>query len=165
MIFLERHLYPFLEFLRSNRQAQRLGLLLSLGLLLWLFALSLSGGADGQRSRIALQEDRFRRLAQVVRTYRNQPRQEEPPARGGDLLSGLSSLIDQVGVKDRLVQLSMSTAGATLQLDRLYGEELATLLQELNGKGLPLLSAELRSAPQGEGRLFFCSLLVGGGAR
>jgi hypothetical protein len=163
MSVIERHLRPLIEYVKANRQAQRLALLSLAGFLLWMTALNLSGEVEALRSRMALQEDRFRRLAQVVRSYRNEPHQETAPVPTGDILSSLSSLIDQVGIKDRLVQLSTGSTGATLQLERLYGEELATLLQELERRGLPLLSAELRSVPYGEARLFACSLLVGGG--
>ncbi len=165
MSALERHLRKGFDWLRTDRQARRSVLLLLLGAVLWVTAISLWGEAGDLRSRMILQEDRFRRLAQVVRSYRNQPRQETKKAPSGDILSILSSLIDQVGVKDRLVQLSAGAAGATLQLERLYGEELATLLQELERKDLPPLSVELRSVPQGETKRFSCSILVGGERR
>ncbi|MBL3592879.1 MAG: hypothetical protein JMJ93_05130 [Synergistaceae bacterium] len=162
---IEGRLRPLIDYIRGNRQAQRLALFAVLGLLLWMTAFHIFGQLSDLRSRMNLQEDRFRRLAQVVHKYRNEPQQEAARAPVGDVLSALSSLIDQVGIKERLVQLSTSSGGATLQLERLYGEELATLLQEMDRRGLPLLSAELRSVPYGEARLFACSLLVGGERR
>jgi len=64
-------------------------------------------------------------------------------------------------MKGRIKDLSASDQGVVVVLERLYAEEFMTLLQELDGAGLVVRSAELRTLPEKDGPLFVLSLIVG----
>ena len=155
-----------LRYLREHPDFRKVGLFLVLGIMLWVTAFVLTGRQEELAGRIDIKETRYVSLVEVIRTYRAQPRTEETSAAPkGDPLTVLSRLLDSVGIKDRLVQLSSASSGVSLQVDRLYPGELGTFLQEVMRLGLPILSCEIRAVPAGNERRLACSLLVGGRKR
>lgn len=155
-----------LRYVREHPECRRIGLFLVLGIMLWVSAVTLTGWQDELSGRITIKEKRYASLVDVIRTYRVQPGEAETPeAPKGDPLTVLSRLLDSVGIKDRLVQLSSASSGVSLQVDGLYPGELGTLLQEVMRLGLPILSCEIRAVPAGSERRLACSLLVGGRKR
>ncbi len=167
MNLIENTLAPMLRYVREHQETRRLILFLLLGMLLWVTAFSFVGRQGELNGRIELKERRYADLVEVIRAYRAQPEARERTATEskGDPLTILSRLLEKVGIKDRLVQLSSASSGVSLQVEQLYPGELGTLLQEVLRQGLPILSCELRAVPAGDERRLTCSLLVGGQKR
>lgn len=167
MSFLEGTFGGVLRYVREHQEFRKIGLFLVLGIILWVTAFSLVSRQHELTGRIELKEKRFRDLVDVVRIFEAQPQPEKGirPVLVGDPLTVLSRLLDKVGIKDRLVQLSSASSGVSMQVERLYPGELGTLIQEVIRQGLPILSCEIRAVPTGNERRLACSLLVGGKAR
>lgn len=167
MSFFESAFGGLIRYVQEREEFRKWGLFLLLGILLWITAFVLVGKQQELTGRIELKERRFRDLVEVVRTFKAQPEQENAVRSGlpGDPLTVLSRLLEKVGIKDRLVQLSSASSGVSMQVERLYPGELGTLLQEVIRQGLPIMSCEIRAVPSGNERRLSCSLLVGGKVR
>ncbi len=116
-------------------------------------------------SRITIQERRFNELLQLAATYKrlSLPLAGEDMSafEGKDPVEIISSTLDQVGLKSNLVQLSVLSSGVNVQLEDLYGEDMGTFIQQIRLNGLEIMSAEIKTLPQGEGLLFSLSMIVG----
>jgi len=71
-----------------------------------------------------------------------------------DLIPVFSQIVAEAGMRDRLQQISSVTRGIAVQMDRLYAEDLVTLLNGLNKFGIRVFSSELRALPYQDKRLF-----------
>ena len=49
----------------------------------------------------------------------------------------------------------------SVELNRLYDEELVELQKQLSSRGVDIMAAELRALPAGEERLFTLSAIIG----
>ncbi len=78
----------------------------------------------------------------------------------GDPLSVLSEIVDTLGLRDRMVQLQSNVSGISLQLERVYGEELADFLLTLDSRGLRIRTAEIRALPVENERMLSITLLL-----
>lgn len=115
-------------------------------------------------SRISLQERRFGELLELAREYKSisVPMGQEDPSiwKDQDPIEIISSTLEKVGLKANLVQLSVLSSGVNVQLERLYGEDLGTFIQQIRLKGLEISSAEIKGLPDGDGLLFTLSMIV-----
>ena len=78
----------------------------------------------------------------------------------GDLITVFSQIIEEAGMRDRLMQISPVLRGISVQMDRLYAEDLVTILNELNKYGIRILSSELRALPFQDKRLFLFNAVL-----
>ena len=154
----------FREALGSNAEFRRFVLLLLGVLVAWSVGLQLAQEASSEWQRSSLLEERFRKFLDVVSQYRALGGASASGMREGrasDPLEAFSGVADRLGMKGRIKDLSASDQGVVVALERLYAEEFMTLLQELDGAGLVVRSAELRTLPEQDGPLFALSLIVG----
>jgi hypothetical protein len=49
----------------------------------------------------------------------------------------------------------------TIEINRLYAEELTDMVRELSARGVRVISAEIRALPAGEERLFTLTAVIG----
>ena len=78
----------------------------------------------------------------------------------GEPLSVLSEIVNTLGLRDRMVQLQSNVSGVSLQLERVYGEELKDFLLTLDSRGLKIKTAELKALPVDDERLLTVTLLL-----
>ncbi|MDL2263301.1 hypothetical protein LJC31_01470 [Synergistaceae bacterium OttesenSCG-928-I11] len=78
----------------------------------------------------------------------------------GEPLSVLSEIVNTLGLRDRMVQLQSNVSGISLQLERVYGEELKDFLLTLDSRGLKIKTAELKALPVDNERLLAVTLLL-----
>ena len=71
-----------------------------------------------------------------------------------DLIPVFSQIVEEAGMRDRLLQISPVSRGISVQMDRLYAEDLVTVLNGLSRHGIRVLSSELRAMPFQDKRLF-----------
>ena len=71
-----------------------------------------------------------------------------------DLIPVFSQIVEEAGMRDRLLQISPVSRGISVQMDRLYAEDLAAILNGLSKHGIRVLSSELRAMPFQDKRLF-----------
>ncbi len=148
------------EELREIPEAVKLGKLAVFACGLWLLGLVVLSNAlflmhtNAERLREA---DGVLNVATVVKSY---------PARsyasGKEPLTAVSEIVDSLGVKDRVSQMSSSASGLVVQIDRLYPEELTNLAEGLSKSGLSVSTAEIRAATGKEGRLITATFALEG---
>lgn len=139
-------------------------LLALLCLLVWSAGLLWRADARSVDARAAVQEGRFLQLMRTLSQYQALPRKEEKKEVSAvDALGALSRMLDRLALRDRVTQFASSGTGIAVQVERLYGEELGRLLQELGAEGFSIRSAELKVLPFGGEKLYLLSLLVGAG--
>jgi hypothetical protein len=103
---------------------------------------SFSNAADGAR------------ILDYAMRYRVLPRiGPDIPLLREDPLGALSQIVDALGLRDRMQQLQSNQSGVTIQLERLYGEEMSDFLNAAEGRGLDIKTAEIRVLPEGNGRV------------
>ncbi len=133
-------------------------LLLLLALLAWAAAFSLWRDGDALRARRSLAAGRFNDLLAVLREYRSLAGE---PKKGGegtrevlpadqDLLTAVSTVVSSLGLRSSMVSLSTASGrggeeGASISLEGITTENLATFLQEIERRGLAVFSAEIRA--------------------
>jgi len=150
-----------LEDLRRMPEASKLGKAAAAAAGVWFIALVVFlmaiSAASENRERLD-EAETVAGAATIIKSY---------PARvdegGNDALSSAASVIDSLGLKDRIGQLSSSASGLVIQADRLYPEDFTKLVNSLSEKGLNVNTAEIRAMQQsGMGRLISVTLAVGG---
>lgn len=143
----------------------RVSLLLALlCLLVWSAGFLWRADARSVDARAAVQEGRFLQLMRTLSQYQALPHKEEKKEISAvDALGALSRMLDRLALRDRVAQFASSGTGIAVQVERLYGEELGRLLQELGAEGFSVRSAELKVLPFGGEKLYLLSLLVGVG--
>lgn len=154
----------FREALQTNAEFRRFVFLLLGVLTVWSGGFWVAQDAETERQRSLLQEDRFRKFLDVVAQYRalgTAPIPSTDAEAAKDPLGAFSGVAERLGMKGRIKDLSASDQGVVVALERLYAEELMTLLQELGAAGLVVRGMELRTLPEKEGSLFAVSLIVG----
>ena len=130
-------------------------LLLLLALLAWTAGFSLWRDAENLRNRRTLAEGRFTDLLTVLREYRSlagksgERKTEVLPA-DQDLLTTVSTVVSSLGLRSSMVSLSTASGrtgeeGASITLEGITTENLATFLQEIERRGLSVSSAEIRA--------------------
>lgn len=138
-------------------------LFLLAALLAWSFFWVFHGKALETEGRLDLKKERFGEFLQVVREYRQlhgQSSSNNPEVAEGGPVQIISDLLGRLEIRDRLVQMSMTGSGITLQLRNLYVEDMANLVENLANSGLIIESAQIRALQGNEGRIFDISLIV-----
>jgi len=153
-----------LKDLLSGSPGSRKALLFLLAVLLsWSFFWIFQGKALETEGRLDLKKNRFGEFLQVVREYRQisgQSSSKEAAVAEGGPIQIISDLLGRLEIRDRLVQMSMTGSGITLQLRNLYVEDMANLVENLENSGLIIESAQIRALQGNEGRVFDISLIV-----
>jgi hypothetical protein len=134
--------------------------LLAIALVVWVVAWSVWSGMSDLESRSRLQQRRFEDLMLVIKKYRSLPGREERASLSDDPIVVVSSLVDNMGLKENLVQISSLSRGLSVQLGRLYSENALNFILELGKRGLVVDSAELRAVPEDGVRLLSMNLVV-----
>ena len=137
--------------IRNVPAVSKLGKLAIFAVCLWLIGLVIFSNAlfiiDGNRERLK-ESDRILNGATMIKSY---------PARGffagEEPLAAVSSIIDKLGLKDRVSKMTSASTGLVVQLDRLYPNELTGLVEEFSKSGLSIATADISAAVSGkEGR-------------
>lgn len=140
-------------------------------LLLFLLAAIVAWGAGGYFSALAsrsdqtlaLQQNRLSTLNELAAQYRQLAGESGAVARtdAGDIVPVFSQIVEEMGLRDRLLQISPVSRGVSVQMDRLYAEELVSLLKGLTSRGIRVNSSELRALPFQDKRLFSLFAMLG----
>ncbi|MCF4150751.1 hypothetical protein L2W58_02960 [Dethiosulfovibrio sp. F2B] len=143
-----------------SRDSVRPLLFMVLAFLLWVISFYVWSGISNLESKSKLNYARFEELTEVVRSYKNLPHREDRSSAPEDPMVVVSSLVESMGLKDNLIQISSLSKGVSVQLSRLYSEKTLSFIQELGKRGLSIESAEVRAVPEGAFRLLSISLII-----
>lgn len=127
---------------------------------LWTAGAFLWFSLPDQQVKVDLQNRRMNNLLQVIQRYKEFPDRKKKESIMEEPIVIVSSLVDKMGLKDNLVQISSLSKGISVQLTRLYFMKAISFLQEIPKRGLTIDSAELRYVPEGGDRLMSMTLIV-----
>lgn len=134
--------------LKDTADAKRFARAALAALLIWLLGFVLLANAlyimNASDARLK-ETDRILNAATIVKSYPNQS-----VSVGTEPLTAVSSVVEALGLKDRIGQMTGGSSGLVLQVNQLYPAELTGLLEELAGNGLSVKTAELRAMTAGK---------------
>ena len=132
----------------------------------WIAAARFSNMAKSAVSTLALQQSRYHSLSLLAAEYRTIA--DSPVQRGNDfdvmaVFTQVSALID---LGNRVTRIVPTPDGkrCSVEVGRLYVEEMANMVNELTERGVYVISAEIRALPVGQERLFTLTAVIGAGA-
>ena len=79
--------------------------------------------------------------------YRALPRTGVTSHSAEEPLGIISQIVDGLDLRDRMQQLQSGQSGTTVQLDKIYGDEMREFLVSAEGRGLRVRTAEIRALP------------------
>ena len=147
--------------IKNMPDARRVGRVVLLALIIWLlgFILLFQGLHLLERGREYIGEtDSILKAANIVRSY-----PVLSTVSDGESLPEISSVIDFLGLKNRVSQMNSSQSGLVFSVEKIHTEELASLIESISEKGLYIKTAEIRAISSAkDGRLINATFAIGG---
>lgn len=85
---------------------------------------------------------------------------------GREPLAAISSMIDELKLKDKVGQLSSSQSGMIVEFRKIYSSDLARIVQAVSNYGLTVKTAEVKALASGnDGRLINLTLALEAGEK
>ena len=133
-------------------------------LVVWVAATWLSDMAKSASSALALQQANYHTLSQLAAEYNILTAQASPAGTGTvDVMTSFTQISARIGLGSRVSRIVPTPDGrrCTVDINRLYAEELTEMVRELADRGIQVLSAEIRALPAGQERLFTVTVVIG----
>jgi hypothetical protein len=141
----------------------------------WSAASWLSGMTQRASSSLTQQETRYRNLSQLAEEYKGLGAAAFGSATSGSGSDGLSGsdaadvmttftrVSAQIELGSRLSRIAPTPDGkrCSVEINRLYAEELTEMVRALAARGVRVISAEIRALPAGGERLFTVNAVIG----
>jgi len=142
--------------------ARKTLLFLIAAIFIWIIGFVYSSNATSTEKIYISEQGRLVTMNELAVQYRQLlgERIESIKTAAGDLTPVFSKIVEEAGLSDRLQHISQVSRGISVQMDRLYAEELVTLLNGLNKYGIRIISSELRALPFQDKRLFTFSVTL-----
>lgn len=112
-------------------------------------------------SALATQERRYRTLTALAAEYRAKAPLARNVQEDVDVPTVFTQVSERMGLGSRVNRISPDGRNQSVEINRLYAEELTELERELAARGVRFISAEIRALPAGEERLFTVSAIIG----
>lgn len=135
-----------------------------LSLIFWVAGIYFSSLSARSEQSLTLQQGRWSTLNELAAEYRqfsgggSSGRKTD----AADIVPVFSQIVEEAGMRDKLLQISPVARGVSVQMDRLYIEELVSLLRGMASFGIRVNSSELRALPfQDNNRLFSFFAILG----
>ena len=134
-----------------------------ISIFLWIAWAYYSSNASRIEQSYKLQQGRLVTLNELAVQYKQLlgERSAGEKTAAEDLIPVFSQIVEEAGMRDRLLQISPVSRGISVQMDRLYAEDLVALLNGLNKYGIRVLSSQLRALPFQDKRLFSFYAVLG----
>ena len=137
--------------------------LLALGaLIVWLGVPWLNGLSESALANLGRQQGRYNTLSQLAVEYRALTPQSDRQGTA-DAMTAFTQVSAQLALGDRVSRIAPTPDGKRLSIEvnRIYAEELTDMIRELAHRGIRVVSAELRALPAGRDRLFSLTAIIG----
>jgi hypothetical protein len=128
----------------------------------WLSVSWLSDMAKSASSALALQQTRYQTLSQLATEYKALASGSLASREETDLVTAFTQVSAQIELGSRLARLAPTPDGrrCSVEINRLYAEELVDMVRELAARGVRVASAEVRALPAGQERLFTLTAVI-----
>jgi hypothetical protein len=128
----------------------------------WLSVSWLSDMAKSASSTLALQQTRYYTLSQLAAEYKTLASDPLASREETDVVTAFTQVSAQIELGSRVSRLTPTPDGrrCSVEINRLYAEELVDMVRELAVRGVRVISAEVRALPAGQERLFTLAAVI-----
>ena len=112
-------------------------------------------------SSLAVQEGRYRTLVALAEEYRALAPDAGSGTEAVDVPTVFTQVSERMSLGSRVNRIAPDGRNQSIEVNRLYAEELTELVRELAARGVHFLSSEIRALPAGQERLFTVSAIIG----
>jgi hypothetical protein len=129
----------------------------------WISVAGLNGMAKRAESTLVQQQQRHSALARLAAEYRALAPERREGADPADTMMAFTQVSTQIALGDRVNRIVPMPDGKRLSIEvtRIYAEELTDMIRELALRGIRVISAEISALPAGEERLFSMNAVIG----
>lgn len=142
-------------------------IIIMLALCLWVGVSWTNARSDSAAMTLNTQENRYRTLSSLAAEYRAlAPLRTANNNNSGvnenvDVPAVFAKVSEEMELGTRVNRISPDGRNQSVEINRLYAEELTELERRLAIEGVYFLSAEIRALPAGDERLFTISAIIG----
>ena len=136
-----------------------------LSLTVWVGVSWTADWAASASSNLTVQEGRYRTLTALAEEYRALAPAAKAGAEAIDIPTVFTQVSERMSLGARVNRIAPDGRNQSIEVNRLYAEELEELIRELAARGVHFLSSEVRALPSGQERLFTVSAIIGAAQR
>ncbi len=132
-------------------------------LTVWVGVSFVHGRMEQSKIKLTTQEGRWRTLLLLADEYKALgPDQRRNPSSGNvDVPAVFAQVSERMQLGSRVNRITPDGRNQSVEINRLYAEELAELQKQLASRGVRFIAAELRALPAGNERLMTISAIIG----
>jgi hypothetical protein len=123
---------------------------------LWVSGMYYSSSIKRMEQSYEFQKGRLVTLNELAVQYKQllTERSDSIATAAEDLIPVFSRIVNDVGTRERLIQISTVSRGISVSMERLYAEDLVEILNGLQKHGIRVYLSEIRALPYQDKRLF-----------
>ena len=131
-------------------------------LILAVAIMTLSDWKAQAQTSLASQQGRLRTLLLLGDEYKSlAPSGQSPRNENVDVAAVFAQVSENMELGSRVNRITPDGRNQSVEINRLYAEELTELQKQLISRGVRFIAAELRALPAGRERLFTVSAIIG----
>ncbi|MDR1379305.1 MAG: type II secretion system protein M [Synergistaceae bacterium] len=130
----------------------------------WIAASWFSDMSKNASLSLTQQETRYQTLSQLAAEYKSLASDpSDVNTNAVDVMTTFTRVSAQVELGSRVTRIAPAPDGrrCTVEINRLYAEEMTEIVRALAARGIRVISAEIRALPAGEERLFSLYAVIG----
>lgn len=137
------------------------------GVLIFLMMLAgiwtVNGWNAQQRTSLRSQQNRLNTLLMLADEYKslNPSSSSSSRPRNVDVAAVFAQVSENMSLGSRVNRITPDGRNQSVEINRLYAEELADMQRQLASRGVKFIAAEIRALPAGKERLFTISAIIG----
>lgn len=131
-------------------------------LIVWTCVILVMGWNAEALSGLEVQQERFRTLLMLGEEYKTvAPKRTVSSAGNVDVATVFAQVSEAMSLGSRVNRIAPEGRNQSVEINRLYAEELAELQRSLSERGVKFVAAEIRALPAGSERLLTVSAIIG----
>ena len=132
-------------------------------LIVWAGVWTVHGWNAQAESTLSSQQGRFRTLLMLADEYKSlSPNSASSSGNENvDVAAVFAQVSENMGLGSRVNRITPDGRNQSVEINRLYADELADLQKQLASRGVRFTAAEIRALPAGRERLFTVSAIIG----
>ncbi|MBQ9903694.1 MAG: hypothetical protein IJM47_02790 [Synergistaceae bacterium] len=132
-----------------------------IALLLWFTVWTFHGINTDSGDSLTSQQGRFRTLLLLGDEYKRLKPSQRQTFENVDVATVFAQVSETLSLGSRVNRITPDGQNQSVEINRLYAEELTELQKQLYSRGVSIIAAELRALPAGNERLFTLSAIIG----
>lgn len=123
---------------------------------------TVNGWNTQEHANLNSQQNRFRTLLLLADEYKSlNPSAKTQQPQNVDVAAVFAQVSENMSLGSRVNRITPDGHNQSVEINRLYAEELADLQKQLASRGVRFIAAEIRALPAGSERLFTVSAIIG----